>query len=724
MVAETICAPPPHPLTASKPCSSCRNLHRKCDKLLPSCSHCLKRGYTCTYVSSPAEQRRTNNKQIIQQHQQPIINSRNFKQNLTKEVIFSISENQHGGTSRNRHYWYQYHPYSQQTTYHVPSSNREVHHTNFHPKRPHLLYADPNQSQIQHAINYRFSATQTLDIYFKFTCLDLPLIERTKLEFIIDNQLTSDGNNGISTYTHPQQPLYNQNELEKDLAVLYLLQAVSLQQAGRFYDTLDSTEQDCLLPQHLFQLGNQLISKYSDNMDSMNLIIATKFMADYLLGEGEKNKARTLMMHVRDKLQPHILNLASNTEHDQQQEWSMQNCLDNNCTEFSHNSRQPNQNSSSDLNFVTHFPSQHFVTAMLLETQLRYADIFFYEEERPTTFIFDEFEALSNRKIKFSKSKLFGQAATSCTDISEEVSQKLIQAIHVGMKCFDSIFTNTVTKRNTILFLMAHLYGRQIYLEILVNSKVRNLSEIMRVCSDIMELALTHTCFPYLPIVATKGILMAISLRFNYFVEYHAKTLENSTVRINFSDDLKILKNLCHRFKLIRNERRDLVKALESLVYLQQEQTPAAVQNEDTLLGNFLPLLDLNRDAAPLLPEVSSKLDNNKNSKVLEANNYPRWTLGHHENFSPHSFKQAVREVLENSELMELFIDEIAQEQIMIKENAKNVTENSHKTQQLLLEKRLEMANKIIALSKKHKDISGLLEGESFKKLVLTEFEK
>ncbi|EFC39330.1 predicted protein [Naegleria gruberi] len=30
-------------------CLSCRKLHRKCDKLLPSCSYCSKRGYNCIY---------------------------------------------------------------------------------------------------------------------------------------------------------------------------------------------------------------------------------------------------------------------------------------------------------------------------------------------------------------------------------------------------------------------------------------------------------------------------------------------------------------------------------------------------------------------------------------------------------------------------------------------------------------------------------------------------
>ncbi|KAG2392019.1 hypothetical protein C9374_013504 [Naegleria lovaniensis] len=716
------------PTMASKPCSSCRNLHRKCDKLRPSCSHCLKRGYECVYGPSSAEKRRLANKQT----QQPATtnNAKNAKnKTCTNEIVFSFSEYQHDDSSRNYHNgnrlnYHHYHPYSQSCGFSTSSNSTHSNCISTHPQpnyRPHpSLYANPNETQIQHAINYRLSTTQTMDIYFNFTCLGIPLIDRKKLEFIIESQLTS-GYNGIANYTHSQQPpLYSQNDLEKDLAVFYLLQAVSLQQAGSFHDTFNSmnAERNTLLPQHLFQHGKQLISKYCDDFDSMNLIIATKFMADYLLGEGEKSKARALMVHVRAKLQPHLSNCTSNTTQYQQEFSSM------NFSPFS-NSAHANRNDFFELSIPQIFSSQNFVTAMLIETQLRYADIFFYEEERPTTFIFDEFEALSNHKIKFSRQKLFGEAASSCTDISEELSQKLIQAIHVGMRCFDSIFTSTFAKRNTTLFLLAHLYGRQIYLEILVNSKVRNLTEIMKVCSDIMILATTHTCFQFLPVVATKAVLMAISLRFSYVVEYHASTCgmklneeKNCSTQINLNDDLKILKSLCHRFKLIRDEKRDLVKALESLVYLQQEQTQNA-RKESTLLGSVLPLIDVNREAPLLVPSLS-KHDNS----VISKDERPLWSLSQ-EKFAPHSFKQAVREVLENPELMEIFIDGLAEQNMINEGCSTTLTEdsNSLKTQQLLLEKRLEIANKIIALSKNNHDLTGILEGESFKKFICAEFE-
>ena len=87
---------------------------------------------------------------------------------------------------------------------------------------------------------------------------------------------------------------YNfQTECEKDWAVINILQACCYQQLGC-----------CDIAPHFYTTGKQIIGKYFDDIDSANITVAMKFMADYLLGEGEKKKAIVMINSVRARMSP------------------------------------------------------------------------------------------------------------------------------------------------------------------------------------------------------------------------------------------------------------------------------------------------------------------------------------------------------------------------------------------------------------------------------------
>ena len=115
-----------------------------------------------------------------------------------------------------------------------------------------------SNNAMQNELNYRFVTTQTLDVYFDIIANGMPLVERKKMEQVLEYQSNlyhpSFSTSGCDFYT-------NQFEFEKDQSLLFTLQALCLQQMGHRDVSLQ-----------LYHQGKQLLGKYFDDIDSMKMV--------------------------------------------------------------------------------------------------------------------------------------------------------------------------------------------------------------------------------------------------------------------------------------------------------------------------------------------------------------------------------------------------------------------------------------------------------------------
>ncbi|EFC39331.1 predicted protein [Naegleria gruberi] len=341
----------------------------------------------------------------------------------------------------------------------------------------------------------------------------MPLVERKKLEQVLEYQSNlyhpSFSISGCDFYT-------NQFEFEKDQSLLFTLQALCLQQMGH----RDVSTQ-------LYLQGKQLLGKYFDDIDSISVLLSMKFTSLYLLGEGERRKARAMMLIVKAGIDPYLL-------------------------------KNEKVKEISDLELI--LKNAKSFTSLLIESQLKLIDLYLNEECYPDTYLFEAIEELSNRKLKFTDE----ERSRGCKKLDKETYEKIkgfMKAYMSLSRIFVESERNDTDNAGNLLMLSLSITTKQIWLEILLNSdeSFRDLNEILQISSEIIRLTRTKF-FPYLQINATKGIILAATLRASYYYKLGPNE--------NVNDDLRALKSLSTKYKYIQTECVDLMKALETLTYM------------------------------------------------------------------------------------------------------------------------------------------------------------
>nr|CAG4713311.1 unnamed protein product [Naegleria fowleri] len=730
-------------------CVSCRKLHRKCDKTLPHCAYCVKTGKQCVY---PSPRR---GKQFQQQKQkQGVVPSSNNNHN--NHDVLSLS-----GSSTNHH-----HHHHQQL---IIVNQSDLHHTNNnnnnnngivgihqypHPHRPHshqhlsssagaltttssssldntsssnsshgsstntnnnshsnnnnnnnstntttttnsnetisIQYTPYDTGKTQHELNYKYVATQSLDLYYNILSFGYPLIERDRLQALIDNttQKKPTADNNIQLWQ-------NKLEQEKDYGLLYSMQALCLQQMGH---------RD--ISMHLFQKGKQIVSKFFDEVETINIPIAMKFIAEYLLGSGEKKKARVISSMVKANIAPYLKGAPGSTP---------PTATKSNST----SSSNPN-----DFSWIDKEP--RIFPAVLLDTQLRFLDFFLIEEESPNTFIFEELEILGHNKMKLDLNKV----GKSCRQLNEENSQKLL-AIIKTYECFTDLVFNTLAKKDSLVYLVAQLTNKQVHLEILnnCNAQAMDIGEMLKVAYQIIELT-KNAYFPYTPIYACKAVILACTVRLKYNNQG-----ANINGTIDFKDDLRAMRVLASRFSLIQKECGQLIKTIESVLYTQsltQNNTrempfsnTSSLMDESnpfrSLLGNFYPTLSSDSAISDILniaPQLGGGYSTDDIFGIIDSNYDDIFATQILDSFYENNvyetrYRALMEEVMEGSERFSISIQNLIKQQ-----QAQQIPDTLQRLEGLR-KLRLDLANEMLDIAKKQNDIPSVIEAELFRRQVL-----
>ncbi|KAG2387500.1 hypothetical protein C9374_001094 [Naegleria lovaniensis] len=648
-------------------CLSCRQLHRKCSKTLPSCQYCIKRGYKCIYEPSSSGRRKApNSNQSASAIDEIVFINDEYSQKIISSKQGNSTVIHHRG----------YHPYQQP---HLTSNKQRNsnNHVNKTPATNHdgtsctesiTAVISSNEMLLQHQMNYRFSATQALDVYYHITALGYPVYDRSKLEKALDFQL----NEQLWFQTQPYQVSC---ELEKEVAVLQTMQAVCLQQMGILREVSDQ----------LFMNGKRIIGKYFDEVDSISVLVAMNFMADYMLGNGEKTKSRAMYMTVRAKLEPYI-----------------KECY----RLFADTLASANIHEHGSPTKLPNITVQYF-SAFLLDSQTKFHEFYFIEELHPETFIFDEFEMASMFRLKRSKLN-----ETSCRCLSNEMYHQLMTIHEIFVSMADLIMT-VARKKHSLMFLFASMIAKQVHLEILTNCEKKNVKAILRVSREVIELT-KHELFNFLPCCATKAVIMACSLRVEYFSQLSSCD--------NMNDDLRALKLLSNKYRLIQQENSQLIKAIEALTYLPQQAT-----HSEMVASSFL---SLNNDVShiEMIHQHSHSIFSHGNSYTESfEDEVPIYNT----TISPENTALDMEKVLNNFrankdtlsqyligvEMLELLFEGLVEEQ--------RIKNSGPLSLELLNEARntkLDFITKLIENAKQRNDVCGLIETEMLRKQATAEY--
>ncbi|KAF0981808.1 hypothetical protein FDP41_012465 [Naegleria fowleri] len=673
------------PTLSPSSCLSCRQLHRKCSKTLPSCQYCIRRGYQCVYESSSSSGRRKPSQSSSQYNKEIVFIANEYssqrKRSKGGSTTTTSGNNYHSKTTQ-----HSYHPYTpcsliantensslhevdQQSSFHSATNNPIQQHNG---NKTNCTIISPNEIHIQRQMNYRFSAIQTLDIYYKVTALGYPVYDRIKLEQALNFQLNEQ-------FFFQTQPYQVSCELEKDVAVLQTLQAVCLQQMGILHEIADQ----------LFMNGKQIIGKYYDEVDSISVLVAMNFMADYMLGNGEKAKSRAMYMTVRAKLEPYIKE----------------------CQRLFSNMFSSTK--AHDLNNTMKLPTMNrqFFSAFLLDSQTKFHELYFIEELNPETFIFDELEMTSMFK-NLQTSKL---NTKSCKSLSEETYHQLMIILETFVAVTDLIMTASRNKHN-LIFLVSSLIAKQLHLEILMNCAKKNVRELLRVSREVIELT-KHELFNYLPCCATKAIVMACSVRVNYFAQLSPYG--------NMNDDLRALKLLANKYRLVQHEHSQLIKAVEALTYLQQQAT-----NNETVISNFLSLANDNNNeliqyrngmfdgAEDCNINAASSSEQEDESSMYNTSISPDETVDVTSVFEKfRANKETLSQLISGVDLMEIIFESLLEEQ-RIKQSKPLSLELISEVKQV----KLDFITKLKKMAHQRNDIGGLIETEILRMQTLAEY--
>ncbi|EFC37985.1 predicted protein [Naegleria gruberi] len=644
---------------ASIACTSCRKLHRKCDKTLPCCAYCVKTGKQCVYPSprrgKQFQQQKKANQSSSDAHSQ-LFNNPSVESMEGPSLTIPTSSFKHISSTSSID--------SQSST----SSSNDA---------SPIHYTPYDTGKTQHELNYKYVATQSLDIYYSVLCYGYPLIERERLQSLIDGGKQK--KNGQNTPLFVWQSKLDQ---EKDYGLLYTMQALCLQQLGH----KDISSQ-------LFLKGKQIVGKFFDEVDTLNIPIAMKFMAEYLLGSGEKKKARVLTSTIRTNIAPYLKGSG----------------LIN-----------PN-NMDKDFGWIDKEP--RLFPSVLLESQLKYLEFFLTEEESPQTFIFEELEILGHNKMKLDLSKV----GPTCKNLNEENKQKLL-AIIKTYECFTDLVFNTLAKKDALVYLIAQLTNKQVHLEILLNCspQIMDIGEMLKISYQIIELT-KNNFFTYIPIFSTKAIVLACSVR----LKYNNQGL-NPHGFIDFRDDLRALRVLANRFTLIQKEHAQLIKTIESVLYTQSltqshKDIPFGGQPSFTSEENPFQAL-LNNPSSSFSPEAAI-------SDILPPNGYYDDFLDHEHDIGLYSqgdlfashlldtfyennvyetrYRRMMEDVMEGSERFSISI------QNMIKQQQAQQLPDALQRAEGLKKLRLDLANQMIDIAKQHNDIPSVIEAELFRRQVI-----
>ncbi|KAG2379488.1 hypothetical protein C9374_006605 [Naegleria lovaniensis] len=707
-------------------CVSCRKLHRKCDKTLPQCAYCVKTGKQCVY---PSPRR---GKQFQQQKQKQVSSSSSSNDMISSShqpqqlIIVNQSDHHlHHHTNNNNNNnnnnsaivgIHQYHHPHRQHSHHLTSAssagalttassslsldttsssnssstttnNNNNNNNNTNNDTITIQYTPYDTGKTQHELNYKYVATQSLDLYYNILSFGYPLMERERLQALIDNTQKKPANSNMQLWQ-------NKLEQEKDYGLLYSMQALCLQQMGH---------RD--ISMHLFQKGKQIVSKFFDEVETINIPIAMKFIAEYLLGSGEKKKARVISSMVKANIAPYLKGAPGSTSP---------------TATKSNSTLAPNSN-PNDFSWIDKDPK--ILPAVLLDTQLKFLDFFLIEEENPNTFIFDELEILGHNKMKVDLNKV----GKSCRQLNEENSQKLL-AIIKTYECFTDLVFNTLAKKDSLVYLVAQFTNKQVHLEILnnCNAQSMDIGEMLKVAYQIIELT-KNAYFPYTPIYACKAVILACTVRLKYNNQG-----ANINGTIDFKDDLRAMRVLANRFSLIQKECGQLIKTIESVLYTQSltqnnsrempfSNTSSLMDESNpfhSLLGNFYPTLSSDSAISDILniaPQLSSTDDI---FGIIDSNYDDIFATQILDSFYENSvyetrYRALMEEVMEGSERFSISI------QNLIKQQQAQQMPDTIQRLDGLRKLRLDLANEMLDMAKKQNDMTSIIEAELFRRQVL-----
>jgi len=635
-------------------CQSCRKLHRKCDRRLPACLYCVKTGKQCLY---PSPRR---GKQFQKPKQNLSDGNNNFSEG-TNHVMSSFADNCSTNSSSNSTG-----TTTITTTINPPSNS------------PHFSPYDTGKTQ--HELNYKYVANQSLDVYYNILSFGYPLIERERMQTLIDGK-------------QKKLTLWQTKvDQEKDYGLLYAMQALCLQQLGH----KDISNQ-------LFQKGRQIIGKFFDDVDSISVPIAMEFMAEYLLGSGEKKKARVMSSTIRSNIESYLNGSTINSS-------------------GKTGSLAPGQVTNEmtlDSSWIDKDP--RILRAVLVETHLQFIDLFLSEEEKPNTFIYEELEVLGHNKLKIDRSKV----DESCRNMSEETFQKLLAIIKTYESYTDLVF-NTMAKKDSLVQIVANLTNKQVHLEILsnCNPQILDVGEMLRVAHQIIELTKSPH-FVYVPIFTVKAVILACSVR----LKYNNQGL--NACSIDFKDDLRALRVLSNRYSIIQKEYGQLIKTIESVLYTQSitqshREVPFQFSIEDvnpfnSLIGSvstspeaaIIDLLNNGYQGSSYDDFFSGKLDNTEspNSSDIFANQI--LDSFYENNIYETRYRSIMEDVMKGSERFSAAI------QNMIKQQQVQQNPDAFQRVEGLKKLRLELAQQMIEYSKKENDVGSTVEAEMFRRQVI-----
>ncbi|EFC44151.1 predicted protein [Naegleria gruberi] len=514
-----------------------------------------------------------------------------------------------------------------------------------------------NMFNQQMQMNYRLVTNQTLDIYYQYLSNGFPMADRRVLERVLEyNSITANDysvNNTLSSSM--MSHLYSSiSEFEKDQCLLFTLQAMCLQQLGQ-RETANL----------IYSNARQIMGKYFDDLDSQSMMVAMTFMGLYLIGEGENRKAKNILSSVKSAIAPYK-NPADVLQSN-----------NNPMPSFSLSSNEKQQDDDTISEWVITQPK--CFTSFLVDTQLRGLEAYFGEEENPKTYILDGFETLGNNNLNLSKLR---EMIPDCRVLNKEAIDSLLSLLP-ALECLAKVVLTNFNKAPTLKLLYSLMF-KQAHLDILKNAEesIRDIPQILNVCSQVIELT-RDELFSFLPIVATKPIVMASTLRVHYF-----SSLDSTE---NFNDDLRALKILSKNFKAIQASCAPLIKALESLIYLQQRNSASGIES----------LFDFGED----IFSIESLSNSSPSSSNCSKENLTPQTIfdTYQSDYAP-----LFRDFGIDMEIVDVFIENMSEQEKLF-----------HNDKTKLAEKRMELVESFKAISGKKKDVFGIVACEFLKKQLL-----
>ncbi|KAG2387078.1 hypothetical protein C9374_002113 [Naegleria lovaniensis] len=327
---------------------------------------------------------------------------------------------------------------------------------------------------------------------------------------------------------------------------------------GSGSSSMDSNHDDLFiqdLKNKWFNNSKAIIGKYFDDMDGMSIPIALTFLVYYLVGEGDLQRARMYTSMIESLCQ---------------KVWGTMHCFGIGSRGFV-NGAKPVVSQLSKMSSIMS-GSSSFVSnimyglpALLVHRYLRPIEIFLAEFEEPTNSLVRKLQHIGN-KIRIDLTFI-----QDWEHIQDDEMEELDRLTKFLSKYIDLLFS-TMMNKDSILYITSYLNFLDVVLDVYERAVTKKTETMLKFAADVIEIT-KLPLFVFLPTPFISTIIKAVRVRLKY-----GKPAESFHSSMNLREDLSALKTLTSKYPIVNKLYGDLIREVETVLYLQSFSQATLVQ--------------------------------------------------------------------------------------------------------------------------------------------------